>query len=88
MKPFTVTVGKPKNLQKTLARAKQEASSRNIKHELYESHGHASGYKFEGNYMVHPSSVVITVTKKPALIPMSVVEKEIVKFCARYLRDE
>jgi len=88
MKPITIKVNRPKNIQAALAYAKTEAANHQITCTLHENHGNGSGHGFSGHYAIHPNYIEITVTSKPLWVTAATVEKKIREYCNDYLRRE
>jgi len=92
MKTITVRTERPTNPKSVLSAAKREAEKHNFSFKGTETSGSASGnvagFAFKGGYVLHPSYLEITVTKKPIFIPNALVESEIVKFCANLRRGK
>ncbi|MCL2664174.1 MAG: hypothetical protein FWE82_01035 [Defluviitaleaceae bacterium] len=88
MEPITVSVARPKDLKGCLAFLNAEVKKYGLEFNGDEKRGTASGRGFAGKYEVFADSVVLTVTKKPAFVPASFVEKNIKKYCEDYLRSE
>jgi len=81
--PFSFQIKKPKDLTQLLAQLKDEAAKHNIAFTGDETWGHASGYGFAGEYIVHSNSIELIVHKKPFIVSNAKIQQEIEKFLAQ-----
>jgi len=75
-----IRLSKPEQLEKALAQLASEAAKHGISFEYNLAKGSASGRGFAGHYAVHPDHIMVTVTKKPFIVPGSVVEEKVKKY--------
>jgi len=88
MKPIKITVSRPKNVKAAIAYARAEAKRNGVYFDGNEICGQGQGYGFKASYTINASSIELTILDKPFLVPASMVQDKIKKFCAEYLRKE
>ena len=75
--PIIITL-KPENGRlPTLALLEAEAKKHDVKFSIEGQQGAFSGYGFAGTVVLEQDSVIVTITKKPFLVPESVVRKKV-----------
>ena len=77
--PITINLPKPSDLFGTLQLLRAKAAQHNISFTGDEKSGYGSGRGFEASYKVQGDKVVLTVHKKPLLVPKSLIVEEVTK---------
>ena len=66
----TIKIDKPDNFEQKFKEAIKESTSRAITFRGDEKSGYASGYGFEGKYIVDDCTITITILRKPMIYSM------------------
>ena len=85
---MTINIQKPINVSEAIAKARNEAAKKGLSFYGDELSGRGEGYGFEASYVVQSDVIVITVDRKPFIIPESKIKKEVNKYWTKYLAEE
>ena len=75
--PFSFEISKPQNIKNKLIATKQKIIGGGGTFSGDEQSGRFSGKGVDGIYKIGESAIIITITKKPALYPVSSVKSAI-----------
>ena len=76
----TIQVPKPRDVQALYERAKVDAKKANIKWSGDIHKGHCAGWGVELTYSVDTDGITVCILKKPFLITVALIEKEVRKY--------
>ena len=77
---FSFKIDKPKDMKSTYVKLKHELESAGGTLAGDESNGRITLMGIEGEYETDVSHIIITITKKPPLIPNRLIENEVRRF--------